>query len=85
MSNELRQESSRQSFDNDSDQHIRAIDKLVRELGVPAEEVTRSYREILDELRKDARVKVFLPVLVSRSVRERFGQKRASSLNGHRQ
>jgi len=79
MGNEVRPESSRQLFDNDNDQHVRAIDKLVRELGVPAEEVSRSYREILEELRKNARVKAFLPVLVSRGVKERLRQRRASS------
>ena len=79
MGNEVSQESSRQSFDNDNDQHVRAIDKLVRELGIPAEEVNRSYWELLDKLRKDAKVKTFLPVLVSRGVKERLRQRRASS------
>jgi hypothetical protein len=54
------------------DQHARAIQKLVQELGVPVEEVNRSYREILDELKKDAKVKAFLPILVSRIVKERL-------------
>jgi len=53
-------------------QHERAIQKLVKELGVPAEEVNRSYREILNVLKKDAKVRVFLPVLVSRIVKERI-------------
>lgn len=79
MRNEVPQESSRQSLDNDTDQHVRAIDRLVRELGVPAEEVNRSYWEVLDELRKNAKVKAFLPVLVSRGVKERLRQRQASS------
>jgi hypothetical protein len=53
-------------------QHVHAIDKLVHELKLPAEVVNQSYREILAELQKDARVKAFLPVLVSRSVKERL-------------
>lgn len=56
-------------------QHARAIQKLVQELGVSSEEVTRSYREILEELIKDAKVRAFLPILVSRNVRERLRQR----------
>jgi uncharacterized protein (DUF2126 family) len=59
----------------DQDQHARAIQKLAQELGVPVEEVNRSYRETLDKLKKDAKVKAFLPVLVSRSVKERLRQR----------
>ncbi len=58
--------------DKEYSQHFRAIQKLVQELGVPAEEVNRSYNEILDTLQKDAKVKAFLPVLVSRIVKERL-------------
>jgi len=46
----------------------------VQELGVPAEEVNKSYREILDEFRKDVKVEVFLPNLVSRAVQARLQQ-----------
>jgi hypothetical protein len=56
-------------------QHISAIDKLVKELGVPAEVVRQSYQEILIDLRKDIKVSVFLPVLVSRCVKERLTQR----------
>jgi hypothetical protein len=52
--------------------HHRAIQKLIDELEVPAEAVSRSYREILDVLNKDAKVRVFLPILVSREVRARL-------------
>ena len=55
-------------------QHARAIQKLVQELSVPAEEVSRSYREILEVLIKDAKVRAFLPILVSRIVKERLRQ-----------
>jgi len=47
----------------------------VHELGVPAEEVNKSYREILDDLKGHATIKSFLPVLVSRGVRERLRQR----------
>jgi uncharacterized protein (DUF2126 family) len=53
-------------------QHIRAIDKLVNELGVPAEVVNQSYQEILTDLRKDVKMSAFLPVLVSRCVKGRL-------------
>jgi hypothetical protein len=52
--------------------HIRAIDKLARELGVPAEVVNQSYQETLADLRKDVNVSVFLPVMVSRCVKARL-------------
>jgi isopentenyldiphosphate isomerase len=60
--------------ENDNEQHVRAIDRLVHELGVPAEEVNKSYREILDEFRKDVKVEVFLPNLVSWAVQARLQQ-----------
>jgi hypothetical protein len=56
----------------EQDQHARAIEKLIQELGVSAEEVRRSYQEILESMKRDAKVRTFLPVLVSRSVKERL-------------
>lgn len=67
---------SRRSYNKDNDLHVHAIDKLVHELGIPAEEVNRSYREVLDELKKDVKVKTFLPVLASIGVKERLSQQR---------
>ena len=61
-----------QDYDIENDQHVFAIDRLVHELGIPAEEVNRSYREILEELRKNIPVRTFLPALVSRGVKERL-------------
>jgi DNA-binding transcriptional MerR regulator len=60
----------------DNDLHVRAIDRLVHELGVPAEEVNRIYREYLEEMKQYITVQAFLPVLVSRSVKERLLQQR---------
>jgi hypothetical protein len=56
-------------------QHARAIQKLAQELGVPVEEVNRSYWEILEVLKKEAKVRAFLPILVSRNVKERLRQR----------
>jgi Protein of unknown function (DUF3562) len=59
-------------YNAENDQHVRAIDRLVHELGMPAEVVNRSYREVMEELEKNIKVKTFLPILVSRSVKERL-------------
>ena len=67
---------SRHSYNKDKDSHVHAIDKLVQELGIPAEEVNRSYREVLDELKKDVNVTAFLPVLASIGVKERLSEPR---------
>jgi uncharacterized protein (DUF2236 family) len=61
--------------EKEQDQHARAIQRLAQELGVPAEEVCRFYQEILNTLRRDATVRTYLPILVSRSVKERLRQK----------
>jgi uncharacterized protein (DUF2126 family) len=55
--------------------HIRAIDKLANELGVPTEVVNQSYQETLADLRKDIKMSAFLPVLVSRCVKGRLTQR----------
>jgi hypothetical protein len=63
-------------YNTDNDVHVRAIDRLVSELRIPAEEVNRSYREVLEELNKEIKVKAFLPILVSRVVKDRLLQHR---------
>jgi len=67
---------SRPVYNADNDQHVRAIDRLVNELGLPAEVVNKSYREVLEELEKNIKVKAFLPILVSRGVKERLFHQR---------
>ncbi|HYA86286.1 MAG TPA: hypothetical protein VEI57_04350 [Nitrospirota bacterium] len=67
---------SQSGYDADNDQHVRAIDRLIHELRMPAEVVNRSYREVLEELKKDVKVKTFLPILVSMGVKERLLQQR---------
>lgn len=64
------------SYDANNDLHVRAIDRLAHELGVPAEEVNRVYREHLEEMKKNIKVKAFLPVLVSRAVKDRLSGQR---------
>jgi hypothetical protein len=72
MQNQERVNTSQHIYDKDNEQHVRAIDRLVYELGISAEEVNKSYREVLEELKKDIKVKAFLPILVSRVVKQRF-------------
>ncbi len=76
MANHTLTDPARYSYDKDNDLHVRAIDRLVHELGISAEEVNRMYRELLEELGKDCTVKSFLPILVSKCVKERLTQKR---------
>ena len=56
----------------ENDQHNHAIQKLAQELHMSPEEIRPSYMGTLAALRKDAKIKAFLPVLVSRSVKERL-------------
>jgi hypothetical protein len=74
MHNQTAADASRHLYDNDNDPHVRAIDGLVNELGISAEEVNKSYREVLAELNKEIKVKNFLPILVSRVVKQRLLQ-----------
>jgi hypothetical protein len=55
--------------EKEDDQHAHAIQKLAQELHMSAEEIRPSYMGILAALKKDAKIKAFLPVLVSRSVK----------------
>lgn len=63
------------SYDPENEPHVRAIDRLVNELGISAEEVNRIYRELLEGMRGYCKVKTFLPILVSKGVKERLAQK----------
>ena len=79
MANHAAADPSRHSYNKDNDLHVHAIDKLVHELGIPAEEVNRSYREILAELRQDVEENAFLPLLASMGVKKRLRQEQKSA------
>jgi hypothetical protein len=74
MQSQTTADMSRNMYDKDNEPHVRAIDRLVHELGISAEEVNKSYREVLAQLNKDIKVKTFLPILVSRVVKQRLLQ-----------
>lgn len=63
--------SSMLSKEKEKNRHIDAIHKLAQELGVPVEDAKRSYEEAL-ELFKYAAIKDYVPIFVSRCVRERL-------------
>lgn len=50
-------------------QHLRAIQTLIEEVGRPVEEITRLYYLVLQEYEKEAKIKIFLPILISKRVR----------------
>ena len=75
MQNEMTRGRYDSCYNSSNEQHIHAIDGLVQELGIPAEEVNRSYREILDELKQDSNLKAFMPALVIQGVKARLQQK----------
>ncbi len=58
--------------EKENDQHAHAIQKLAQELHMSPEEIRPAYMGILAALRKDAKIRVFLPLLVSRSVKEQL-------------
>jgi hypothetical protein len=52
------------------EQHLRAIQILVKEFKRSDEEITHLYSLVLQEYEKEATVKVFLPILVGKKIRE---------------
>jgi hypothetical protein len=51
-------------------QHLRAIQTLIKEVRHPGEEITRLYYLVLQEYEKEAKVRTFLPILISKRVKE---------------
>jgi hypothetical protein len=58
--------------ENDSEefQNLSTIEDLARELGASIEEIHFYYESAMKELRPNARIKAFLPILAGRQVRE---------------
>jgi len=51
-------------------QHFSAIQKLVRDVSSSEEEIRHLYEDVLKELKSEARIRTFLPILVSKKVKE---------------
>jgi hypothetical protein len=56
----------------ESDLDAAAVQKLAQELSLPAEVVQRTYEEVLEQMKKEARIRAFLPIFVSRHVRDQL-------------
>lgn len=50
--------------------HLNAIQSLIRETGLPAETVSSLYESVFARLKHHARIKEYLPILVSREVKD---------------
>ncbi len=51
-------------------QHLSAIQMLVKDVGSSEEEIRNLYEGVLQEFKNEARIKTFLPILVSKKVKE---------------
>ncbi len=59
--------------EKESDLHTNVVQRLARELGLPVDVVQRTYDEVvLEKLKKEAKIRVFPPLFVSRHVKEHF-------------
>ena len=59
-------------YENETEQqqHFSAIQGLVRNLNSSEEEIRPLYEDILKEFKSEATIKTFLPILVSKKVKE---------------
>jgi hypothetical protein len=51
-------------------QHFSAIQRLVRDVRSPEEEIRLLYEDVLKEFKSEARIKTYLSILVSKKVKE---------------
>lgn len=61
-------------YENETEKrhHLNAIQSISREIGTPENEVRPLYEQVLEIYKDSARVKDYLPILVSREVRYIF-------------
>jgi hypothetical protein len=57
-------------------QHFSAIQRLVRDVRSPEEEIRHLYEDVLKEFKSEARIKTFLSILVSKKVKELLDARR---------
>ena len=65
-------------YENETEQqqHFSAIQGLVRNLNSSEEEIRPLYEDILKEFKTEAIIKTFLPILVSKKVKELLNARR---------
>lgn len=51
-------------------QHFSAIQKLVGDVNSSEEEIRHLYEDVLKEFKSEAKIRTFLPILVSKKVKE---------------
>lgn len=58
-------------FENEAErkQHTSIIQSLVKEVGFSEKTITSVYTRILDDYKKEAKIKIFLPILVGKKVK----------------
>jgi hypothetical protein len=56
--------------ENEQRQHFSAIQTLAKDVSSSEEEVRPLYEGVLKEFRNEAKIRVFLPILVSKKVRQ---------------
>ena len=54
--------------------HSSAMQNLVKVEGMDEEDITRVYEEVLMEYKKDATIDIFLPIIVSKKVKDLLRQ-----------
>jgi len=57
-------------------QHFSAIQRLVRDVRSPEEEIRLLYEDVLKEFKSEARIKTYLSILVSKKVKELLDARR---------
>ncbi len=57
-------------------QHSTAIQRLVRDVRSPEEEIRPLYEDVLKEFKSEARIKTYLSILVSKKVKELLDARR---------
>ena len=57
-------------------QHFSAIQKLVKDVRSPEEEIRPLHEDVLKEFKSEARIKTFLSILVSKKVKELLDARR---------
>jgi histone H3/H4 len=56
--------------------HFSAIQRLVRDVSSSEEEIRPLYEDVLKEFKREARIKTFLSILVSKKVKELLNARR---------